>query len=170
PAQMLPAQRDGYGDPLVPRLLLGRRLRDLRESRGMTRADAARAVQGSPSKLTRIEMGRVGLRSDDITELLAAYGIRDEFEYSTLLTLAEQTRARPWWHDHRDVVPDGMGAYLSAEQAAKLVRRFEVGYIPELLRTEAYARELILRGVRADDDVRRRLDLLAQRQRWLRRR
>lgn len=158
------------GDPLVPRLLLGRLLRDLRESRGMSRADAGRAVRGSPSKIMRIETGRIGPRLRDVTGLLAAYGIRDESEYSTLMALAEQTHARPWWYDYRDVVPDRTGAYLSAEQSAKLVRRFEVAHIPELLRTEAYARELIRRERPGIDDIDRHLELLAQRQRVLRRR
>jgi transcriptional regulator with XRE-family HTH domain len=157
------------GDPLVPRLLLGRRLRDLREARGMTRADAGRSVRASVSKITRIELGRTGLRARDLVALLAAYGVRDEAEYSTLIALAEQSFARPWWQPHRDVVPDRMGAYLSAEQVARLVRRFEVEHVPELLQTEAYARELLRRTL-PGPVVERRLDLLTQRQRILRRR
>jgi transcriptional regulator with XRE-family HTH domain len=123
------------GDPLVPRLLLGRRLRDLREARGMTRAEVGRSAHLSVSKLTRIEHGRNGLRQRDLAGLLATYGVHDEAECATLVALAEQTNARPWWHPYRDAVPNGMGAYLSAEDAARLVRRFEDRYVPELLHT-----------------------------------
>jgi len=156
------------GDPLVPRLLLGRRLRDLREARGMTRADAAGAAHVSISKLTCIEHGRTGVRQRDLAGLLAAYGIGDEAERSTLAALAEQTNARPWWHPRRDAVPHGMGGYLSAETAARLVRRFEDRYVPELLRTDAYARA-VLRD-EAPEAVEARLDLLSRRRRLLRRR
>ncbi|MFF5264320.1 helix-turn-helix domain-containing protein [Actinomadura viridis] len=153
------------GDPLVPRMLLGQRLRDLREATGLSRAEAGRTIRASRSKISRIERGRTGLRHADVAELLTAYGIRDEAERSTLLTLTDQANARPWWYGHRDVVPPWMRRYLSAEQAARLVRCFGDRHVPELLRTDAYAREVI--GEQAPD---RRVELLARRRRILRRR
>jgi transcriptional regulator with XRE-family HTH domain len=158
------------GDPLVPRLLLGRRLRVLREACDLTRAEAGKAIGASISKITRIELGRNGTALSDVAGLLTAYGVRDEAECSELVALAEEGVGRPWWYRYRDLVPGRMGPYLSAEEAARLVRRFEVGYVPELLRTQSYARELILRLHCGARGVERRLELLAQRQRILRRR
>src|SRR5690606_21670764 len=115
------------------------RLRELREERGITRRDAARAVRGSRSKISRLEIGRSGVRLDDVAALLALYGVDDD-ERATLMALAEQAAALPWWHADADIVPAWVRPYLSAEQAARLVRTFEAQFVPGLLQTEDYAR------------------------------
>ncbi|HEY2128343.1 MAG TPA: helix-turn-helix transcriptional regulator, partial [Streptosporangiaceae bacterium] len=46
-------------------ILLGTRLRDLRESAGISRDDAAYAIRGSASKISRLEMGRVRCKLRD---------------------------------------------------------------------------------------------------------
>ncbi|HEY8482679.1 MAG TPA: helix-turn-helix transcriptional regulator [Spirillospora sp.] len=159
---------DAQGDPLVPRLLLARRLRELREERGITRRDAARAVRGSRSKISRLEIGRSGVRLDDVAALLALYGVDDD-ERATLMALAEQAAALPWWHADADIVPAWVRPYLSAEQAARLVRTFEAQFVPGLLQTEDYARALI-RRVNPEREVERRVEFRMRRQRVLRRR
>ncbi|WP_242608807.1 DUF5753 domain-containing protein [Actinomadura formosensis] len=156
-----------HGDPLVPRMLLGRRLRELRERRGLSRREAARTIGGSASKITRLELGRSASRPRDIAALLTRYGADDE--RTTLLALAEQTATRAWWHDDGDIVPAWVRPYLSAEQAAKLVRTFEAQFVPGLLQTEAYARALI-RRVNPEPQVERRVEFRMRRQRVLRRR
>jgi transcriptional regulator with XRE-family HTH domain len=151
-------------------MLLGRRLRELRERAGLSRPDAGRIVHGSESKITRLELGRVGSRPGEIARLLDVYGA-DAAERTTLLALAEQTTARAWWHDDGDIVPSWVRPYLSAEQAAKLVRTFEAQFVPGLLQTEAYARALIRRAnPEAEDEVERRVEFRMRRQRVLRRR
>ncbi|WP_344598827.1 helix-turn-helix transcriptional regulator [Actinomadura vinacea] len=150
-------------------MLLGKRLRELRLDHGVTPDEAAHAVGASRSKITRMELGRIGLRSADVAALLTRYGVHDHGERSTLLALAEQTGARAWWYELRDVVPKWKQRYLSAEGAARLVRCFEDEHVPELLRTEAYALG-VMRGDGAVLDPARRLDLLGQRQPILRRR
>ena len=47
---------DGPGAPTVLRILLGTQLRRLRESRGISAQEAARAIRGSESKISRIEV------------------------------------------------------------------------------------------------------------------
>ncbi|MFC5749538.1 helix-turn-helix domain-containing protein [Actinomadura rugatobispora] len=145
-------------DPLIPRLLLGRRLRELREARTISRARAATAAGRSPSTITRIERGRTSTAPETLTALLTLYSVADD-ERATLLALADQTKHRPWWHDHRDAVPHHRRRYLSAEGTAWLVRCYSDRYLPDLLRTNDYARAL------GSD-----LDLLSQRRRILRRR
>ncbi|NKZ08801.1 helix-turn-helix domain-containing protein [Actinomadura latina] len=149
-------------------MLLGRRLRELRERSGLSRPDAGRIVQASESKITRLELGRAGSRPREIARLLACYGA-DADERTTLLALAEQTTARAWWHDDGDIVPSWVRPYLSAEQAAKLVRTFEAQFVPGLLQTEDYARAVIGRGSPAAE-VERRVEFRLRRQRVLRRR
>ncbi|MFI0404796.1 helix-turn-helix domain-containing protein [Actinomadura sp. 3N508] len=162
-----------HGDPLVPRLLLARRLRALRESAGIGRADAAKAIGRSDSKITRLELGRSACSVDDVAALLTRYGA-DDNERTTLLALAEQTTAHPWWHADADIVPGWVRSYLTAEQAAKLVRTFEPQYVPGLLQAEEYARALIRRSYPGHDhpeqEVERRVEFRMRRQRVLRRR
>lgn len=157
-----------HGDPLVPRLLLAKGLRALRETAGVGRAEAAKAIGGSGSKITRLELGQSGCKPGDIDGLLTRYGADDD-ERATLLALAEQTTARPWWHADGDIVPSWVRRYLTAEQAAKLVRTFEPQYVPGLLQTEDYARALIRRS-HPEAEAERRVALRMRRQRVLRRR
>ncbi|MDL4773119.1 MULTISPECIES: helix-turn-helix domain-containing protein [Thermomonosporaceae] len=157
------------GDPLVPRMLLGLRLRELREAAGLSREDAGAAIRGSSSKISRLELGRIGCKRRDIADLLSLYGVSDEAPRATLLALADQANGRAWWHADRDIVPEWVRPYLSAEQTARLVRCFESQFVPGLLQTEDYAREVIRRVV-PEHEVDRRVDLRMGRQRVLRRR
>ncbi|WP_433474249.1 helix-turn-helix domain-containing protein [Spirillospora sp. CA-142024] len=156
------------GDPLVPRMLLGKRLRELREAARLSRRDAGRAIDGSESKITRLELGRTRVRSGEVARLLDRYGA-DAAERTTLLALAEQSGARAWWYDDGDIVPSWVRDYLSAEQAARLVRTFEAQFVPGLLQTEDYARALIRRAG-PDPETERRVEFRMRRQYVLRRR
>lgn len=156
------------GDPLVPRMLLAKGLRALRERSGLTRRDAAHAIHGSSSKIARLELGRSGCNPRDIAGLLTLYRADDD-ERATLLALAEQTTARAWWYGDGDIVPAWVRPYLSAEQAAKLVRTFEAQFVPGLLQSEDYARALI-RRTNPEPEVERRVEFRMRRQRVLRRR
>src|ERR1700749_3040439 len=66
---------EGAAAPTVLRILLGTQLRRLRESRNITAQEAARAIRGSESKISRIELGRNAVRELDIADLLNLYGI-----------------------------------------------------------------------------------------------
>src|SRR5262244_572870 len=71
--------------PTVLRILLGTQLRRLRDSRGITAQEAARAIRGSESKISRIELGRNAIREIDVADLLNLYGINDTAEREQLL-------------------------------------------------------------------------------------
>ncbi|MEU1267744.1 helix-turn-helix transcriptional regulator [Streptomyces sp. NPDC005799] len=155
--------------PMVPRLLLGARLRRLREGRGVSREEAGRVIRGSRSKISRMEAGRHGFKLRDVADLLTLYGVTDEAERATLLTLAEAANTPAWWQDYHDVVPAWSQAHLAAEQAAALIRCYEVQRVPALLQTRDYARAAI-RLAHADaseDEIDRRLALRMTRQRIL---
>ncbi|MFD5592281.1 helix-turn-helix domain-containing protein [Streptomyces griseorubiginosus] len=157
---------------MVPRLLLGARLRALRERQDISRETAGHVIRGSRSKISRMEAGRHGFKLRDVADLLTLYKVTDEAERATLMTLAEEANTPAWWQDFHDVVPAWAQAYLAAEQAASLVRCFEVQRVPALLRTPDYARAA-LRRAHADasrDEIERRVALLLSRQRILHRR
>ncbi|MGN9843046.1 helix-turn-helix domain-containing protein [Nonomuraea sp. H19] len=132
--------------PTALRLLIGTQLRQLRESRGISREDAGYAIRGSHSKISRMESGRTSLKLRDVADLLTLYGVADEAERAAVLTMVRQANAHSWWHDYRDVIPYWAEAYLGLEQDAALIRTFEVQLIPGLLQTEDYARAVIKQG------------------------
>ncbi|MFE1247401.1 DUF5753 domain-containing protein [Streptomyces sp. NPDC058735] len=158
--------------PLVPRLVLGARLRRLREERGIDRVDAGHAIRSSSSKISRMEAGRHGSKPRDVADLLTLYGVTDQAERATLLALAEQSNAPAWWRYYSDVVPPWMQTFLAAEQAASVIRCCEVQRVPGLLQTPEYARAS-LRVSHPDagaEEIERRVALRMTRRRILHRR
>jgi transcriptional regulator with XRE-family HTH domain len=124
---------DGAGGPTVLRILLGTQLRRLREARGITAQEAARAIRGSESKISRIELGRTSVREVDIIDLLSLYGITDHAEREELLTLAGQANQPGWWHQYQDVLPGWFQAYVGLEESAESIRSYDSQFIPGLL-------------------------------------
>jgi transcriptional regulator with XRE-family HTH domain len=134
------------GGPTVLRMMLGARLRRLREANGITRKDAGYAIRASESKISRLELGRVGFKERDIADLLSLYGMTDGDERATCLQLARQANTPDWWHRYADVVPHWFEIYIGLEQAASRIRTYEVQFVPGLLQTEDYARAVTLLG------------------------
>jgi transcriptional regulator with XRE-family HTH domain len=128
------------------RLVLGARLRRLREAAAISPEQAARAIRGSRSKISRLELGRTGSKPRDVADLLTLYGVSDEAERSTMLALAGHANAGSWWQEYADVVPSWLEHYLDLERAARLIRAYEVSYIPGLLQTADYARAVLRSG------------------------
>jgi transcriptional regulator with XRE-family HTH domain len=163
----------GQAGPHLQRIVLGTRLRKLREARRIGRRQAADAIRGSESKISRLELGRIGYKVRDVADLLTLYGVTAELERETLLDLAQQASQAPWWQPHREVVPGWIEPFLSLEQDARIIRVYEPSRIPELLQTADYARAVCChdypraREVEIEQRVRLRLHrqhLLASRQ------
>ncbi|MFC4530814.1 helix-turn-helix domain-containing protein [Sphaerisporangium dianthi] len=153
--------------PTALRMVLGGRLRDLREAKGITRDEAGYAIRGSASKIGRLELGRSPFKARDVSDLLTLYGVTGDAERRALLSLAAQANAHGWWHKYGDVLPGWSEAYVGLEEAATVIRTYDVQIVPALLQTEDYARALI--QVCHDEappfEVDRRLGLLMGRQR-----
>jgi hypothetical protein len=148
---------------------LGGRLRALREARGITRDEAGWAIRGSESKISRMELGRVGFKERDVTDLLKLYGVEDRAVHAEMLALARAANAPGWWARYADLLPPWFQNYLGIEEAATLIRTYEVQFVPGLLQTEAYARAVIMLG-HAHKDAReldRRVELRMARKRIL---
>jgi transcriptional regulator with XRE-family HTH domain len=151
------------------RLVLGARLRRLREAAGVSPETACKTIRASRSKISRLELGRTGFKLRDVADLLTLYGVRDDAERATMLALVEHTNADSWWQEYADVVPAWLEDYLDLEQAATLIRAYEVAYVPGLLQTEDYARAVLWSGRTAlpDLDVERQVQLRVRRQQVL---
>jgi transcriptional regulator with XRE-family HTH domain len=150
-------------------MLLGARLRQLREDAHVTREDAGQAIRGSESKISRLELGRSGFKRRDVSDLLTAYGVSDEAERATLLALTEHANKPGWWRDYEDVVPGWFEPYLGLEQAASLIWTYEVLFVPGLLQTSDYARAVLQAGASEapEAEIDRRTALRMCRQRIL---
>ncbi len=154
---------------VVRRMLLGSHLRRLRESRGITREKAGYSIRASESKISRMELGRVSFKTRDVEDLLTLYGIADEAERNSLLSLAKEANVAGWWHSYSDVLPSWFPTYVGLEGAASLIRSYEVQFVHGLLQTEAYAHAVVARGMKgsSEADIERRVALRLERQKYL---
>ncbi|MFE9186676.1 helix-turn-helix domain-containing protein [Micromonospora haikouensis] len=152
-------------------MLLGAQLRRLREASGVTREGAGWEIRASESKISRMELGRVGFKERDVADLLSLYGVTDTTEREALLKLARDANSPGWWHRYGDVLPSWFQSYLGLEAAAALIRSYEVQFVPGLLQTPEYARAVVLLGHRGAgaEEIDRRVGLRMQRQELLRR-
>lgn len=133
--------------PMVARLLLGSRLRRLREAAGVSCVAAGEHIRGSGSKISRLELGRTGFKEQDVSDLLELYGVSDEAERATMLALLVQARVPGWWQEYGDLVPGWMNDYIGLEQAASVIRGYAVQVVPPLLQTLGYAEAVIRSGL-----------------------
>jgi hypothetical protein len=155
--------------PTVLRMLLGAHLRRLREDQGVNREDAGWEIRASESKISRMELGRVGFKERDVADLLTLYGVDDVDERERLLALARQSNTPGWWHRYGDVLANWFQSYLGLEAAAAMIRTYEVQFVPGLLQTRNYARAVVLLGHRgaSGEEIERRVSLRMARQQLL---
>jgi transcriptional regulator with XRE-family HTH domain len=141
------SQATGYGQagPTTVRMLLGTRLRKLREAAGVSREEAGFAIRGSGSKMSRLELGRTGCKLRDVSDLLDLYQVGED-ERATLLAMADSANAPGWWQRYGDAVPAWFAPYLGLEQAAEVIRCYEVQFVPGLLQTPGYAKAVLQIG------------------------
>ncbi|MCX5603358.1 helix-turn-helix domain-containing protein [Streptomyces phaeochromogenes] len=157
--------RSGGSAPTVLRMVLGKRLRQLREQAGVSFEDAARAIEVTPLTVRRIEKAEVGLRIPYVRELLHTYGV-PESEVEDFLSLAREANQPGWWYSYRDVLPDWFSAYVSLESEASVIRLYEPHYVPGLLQTHDYVAALMHIGFpnETKEDIDRRVALRLKRQ------
>jgi transcriptional regulator with XRE-family HTH domain len=157
---------DSSVDATVLRMLLGSQLRRLREAAGITPEQAGYEIRASRSKISRLENGRVRLKSRDMTDLLALYGMTDQGLRSKFLALVRQSNTPDWWTTYSDILPDWFETYLGFEAAAATIRSFEVQFVHGLFQTEDYARAVTRLGRKTlpAGEIERRVALRLKRQ------
>jgi transcriptional regulator with XRE-family HTH domain len=115
---------------------LGRALKRLREQARLTQEEAGAPLRYSDSKISRIESGQLPDYAVLIT-LLDFYGLISD-QHGPYVELWELACQPGWWNAYK---LDDQG-YVSMEHEATTVREFQPSFVPGLLQTEAYAREL----------------------------
>ncbi|MYX09374.1 helix-turn-helix domain-containing protein [Streptomyces sp. SID8375] len=157
------------GGPTVLRIVLGTQLRRLREGAGITREAAGDAIRGSHAKISRLELGRVSCKERDVADLLTLYNVTDEAVRADFLKLARRTSSPGWWHQYGDVLPGWFETHIGLEEAASVIRTYEVQFVPGLLQTPEYARAVAQLGHprSSPEEIERRVQLRVQRQELL---
>jgi transcriptional regulator with XRE-family HTH domain len=130
------------GSPMVRRRRLAAELRSIRESRGKSGDAVAAALKWSPSKVSRYELARTGLKPHEVEKLLDYYEVTGS-RRAHLLELARDAARKGWWEDFSDELSTDFQQYIGFEQEASSIANWHVEVVPGLLQTQAYARHII---------------------------
>jgi len=130
------------GSPTVRRRRLAAELRTIRESKGKSGDAVAAALKWSPSKISRYERARTGLRPREVERLLDYYQITGP-RRALLLELAEDAAQKGWWEEYGDSLSEDYQQFIGLEHEATSMAIWHVDVITGLLQTEAYARHII---------------------------
>ncbi|MGW6400750.1 helix-turn-helix domain-containing protein [Streptomyces sp. NPDC055134] len=157
--------RSSTSAPTVLRMILGRRLQDMRLGAGASLENAAKALRVTTLTIRRLEKAEVALKPLYVEKLLETYGA-DRQEIDEFVDLAEQANEPGWWHSYRDAVPSWFTAYVSLETDAKTLRTYEPQYVTGLLQTPDYARAVLRGGLPngSEEELSRRVELRLRRQ------
>lgn len=153
--------------PTLLKMLVGVQLAGMREDAGHSQDQAARALGFSPAKLSRIEAGK-GRRppaEGDVRALLEFYGVGGH-EASVLLALLRRAGEPGWWQRYdKRLMPEWFDRLVGLQEAAAVIRTFEIQYVPGLLQTPAYTRAVVERGLPTAPaaEVERRVELRRRR-------
>lgn len=149
----------------LPRRMLARQLRELRENSGVSAEHARQEIGVGKQTLWRMETGQpVRLNPLFIERLCEVYGACEDVT-SMLLGLVEEAHRTGWWHAYGDAIPKHFDLFVGLEDAAERIISYQTVLLPGLLQTEEYRRAMI----RVDAptmpraEVERRIELFARR-------
>jgi transcriptional regulator with XRE-family HTH domain len=130
------------GSPSVRGRRLAAELRRLRERTGLTGEEVAHQLGWSGSKVSRIELHRIGVKRNDVRDLLDLYGVTDTHR-NELLALADESKQRNWLEVVTANLAPEHAEYFHAEAEARSIWNWEPQVVPGLLQTPEYARAVI---------------------------
>ena len=130
------------GSPTVRRRRLAAELREIRESTGKSGEAVAAALKWSPSKISRYERAKTGLRPQEVQRLLDYYQITGQ-RRALLLALAEDAAQKGWWEEFGDILSDDYQQFIGLEHEATSIAIWHVDVVTGLLQTDAYAKQVI---------------------------
>lgn len=127
----------------VLRWELGNELRSLRQSAGKSIAEAARWLECSDAKISRMENGQRGAVARDVRDLCKFYGVPAQRRDQLIALSREAVDADK---GTSTTIPAKHSTYIALESQARSLRNYEMTFVPGLLQTERYAREAITRN------------------------
>lgn len=147
-------------------LRLARVLRTIRTGQSRTAADVAEALDWSERRLLRLETAAGVLpQVAAVDQLLSFYGVGGQ-RREDILHLVTQARRKRWWQAPELALDEGYAALIGFEAEARVIRCLELGIIPGLAQTRAYATALIAGGPAplGEAEVQRLVDIRMTRQ------
>jgi transcriptional regulator with XRE-family HTH domain len=142
-------------------------LRQARLDAKMTQKGASDQLVWSNSKIVRIEQGTVPVTPSDVRVMLHIYGLTDETRIEQLVDLAKEAREDKGWSTFDDVLSAESLDLFGNEPAAKVIYKYEPSVIPGMFQTQEYARALLRALGNSEEQIDRRLEVRALRQRLL---
>ncbi|MDQ3404635.1 MAG: helix-turn-helix transcriptional regulator [Actinomycetota bacterium] len=140
-------------------------LRKLRDRSGLSREDAAKAIQGSAQNVGHMENGRSLPGPLELERLLELYGVPERVEFWRELRLRAK-KGKDWWIGFGEAVPEYFNLFLGLESSAVQIESWDAHVVPGLFQTPDYARAVIRGGEpeRSLDEVDRQVELRMARQ------
>ncbi|HEY3749862.1 MAG TPA: helix-turn-helix transcriptional regulator [Pseudonocardiaceae bacterium] len=123
--------------PAISRLKLGRILREWRNLAGLTLEQCEADLDMSTSALGRVENGQQNIHPMIVRAMLELYHTPEQ-EWDDILELAKEAKRRTEWQN----LGVAAHAYVVLESEAVAVRSFQPAFIPGMLQTVDYAREV----------------------------
>jgi transcriptional regulator with XRE-family HTH domain len=155
--------------PTVRRRRLAAELHRLRQASKLTIEQVAERLEWSPGKVSKIENARVSVMPRDARKLLDIYGVTEGQERELLLSLARESRARGWWQQYGETVPEWFATYVGLEAEATAISAYQAEIVPGLLQTQRYAAALHRAALMnaTDDEIERHVAVRMERQQRL---
>jgi hypothetical protein len=153
-----------YRAPNINARRLGMHLRQLREALELSYDAAAVQVGCDVTWLIRVETGFEPVTPEQVRVVLDRYHVPPHKIRNVIVDLASRTAGPPWLAAHVGRMKALVRDLLTLEAEAPTIHTFGIHLMPELVRTEAYARmcfEQQVPEVEADQEW----DLLSNRQR-----
>lgn len=149
----------------LARRRLGASLRKRREDANIRIDAAAKELECSTAKISRLENGLGPAKLWDVRILLDLYEVQDPATRAQFEQWTRDSKAVGWWESEADLTTDDLSRYLAAETEAKRVRIYCAPWLPSQLQTSAYARAHIaaLHPDWSDPDIDRFTDLRGER-------
>ncbi|TMR99778.1 helix-turn-helix domain-containing protein [Nonomuraea basaltis] len=144
---------------------LAAELRRLREAAGLSQEDVTAQTGVNVATLYRIETGRTKPQLRTLQALLTAYGVTGA-DRDALVLLQKDAGKRGWLHTSDSDLTEQYTAYINFEAEAREILNFETIFVPGLLQTPDYAREVIsgVLPTATEEQVQRRVDARLNRQ------
>ncbi|MEU1267019.1 helix-turn-helix transcriptional regulator [Streptomyces sp. NPDC005799] len=128
-------------EPTARQLRLAAELRRLREAAGLSARQAAALLGVNSVQISQIESGISGVSEERLRRLASHYGCIDGDFVDALVAMAVG-RTRGWWEEFRGVLPNSFLDLAELDHNATFLREAAILYVPGLLQTEEYAREV----------------------------
>lgn len=123
----------------VVRRRLGRALRQLREDANIRIERAARELECSTAKVSRLENGLGPARTVEVRALLDLYGLRDSERRAQFERWASRTKSSGWWESDSDLTTENLDRVLAVETESVEIRTYCTPVFPAVLQTPEYA-------------------------------